>query len=189
MQSRTLQAVASPKLRDELVEGLVLAMEIGLGAGLGLEISLRVQGGKILTTPARAWPPVLQGDDLVLGTLEGNWSTDPDRLPPHFDWHLQVYKHSDSRSVVFSQPPHGLVLSDIGAGARSVVPEDLWDITGGIVSVAPDELPSAIPNHGALRIAGYGVLTHGTSVGQALGRAQAIDKVCQLVFLKHLLEG
>jgi ribulose-5-phosphate 4-epimerase/fuculose-1-phosphate aldolase len=188
VQSRALEALAPEKVRNELVEGLRLAMELELGAGVVLEASIRLRGTKVLTAPARAWPPSLKGKELVVSSVDTQWSTDRESLPPHFDWHVQVYRHTDARAVLFCQPPHALLLSSFDHGDAAALPKSLLQGLGGMLTIDPDQIASAANSNGVLHLAATGMLVHGRDLNHTLERAEAAAHVCKILVLRRLIE-
>ncbi|RJP50551.1 MAG: class II aldolase/adducin family protein [Anaerolineaceae bacterium] len=157
-------------------------------------ISVRVDEGRILITPAGMCKGRMDADDLLLVDLDGNvLKSANDRRPSsETPMHLEVYKlRPDVRAVIHAHPIFATALTVAGLDfPDDVLPEVA--LTLGRVPVSAYATPSSredadvirplIENHNAILLRQHGSLTVGRNLDEALIHLERIEHVAEVFY-------
>lgn len=161
-------------------------------------MSVRMEGDRILATPSGINKGFMSEDDLVVtdleGTPEGEGKPSSEML-----MHLAIYKERpDLMAIVHAHPA---VATGYAVAGRQLPPAVLAEIvtTLGCIPIAPYGTPSTdqlaeavigpIKNYDALLLANHGALTAGDSLEQAEERMYQLEHFAEVALVAELLGG
>lgn len=176
-----------------------LLYQRGLISATDGNLSLRLEPGRILMTPAGLPKGRLKPDEMVVLDLSGQLRSAGQGLAPSSEapMHLEAYRQrSDIGAVIHAHPPYALALTVAGYSIpNDVLPELI--VTLGQVPTLPFALPSsdqgakairtAIRNHDAVILQNHGSLTVGERPEDALVALERLEAVAQVVYLATAL--
>jgi L-fuculose-phosphate aldolase len=155
-------------------------------------ISVRVDGGRVLITPAGMCKGRMDADDLLIVDLDGNVlaSANGHRPSSETPMHLEVYKQRpDVRAVIHAHPIFATALTVAGLDfPDDILPEVA--LTLGHVPVSAYATPSSredaevihllIRGHDAILLRQHGSLTVGKNLDEALIHLERIEHVAEV---------
>jgi L-fuculose-phosphate aldolase len=165
--------------------------------GISGEISARLDGQRILATPAGLAKGFLQPDQILLLDLEGNRIGSASESNRTFQptaevlMHLDCYRQRpDIQGVVHAHPPTAVGLTIAGMSMRTcVVPEAI--IVLGLVPTAAysspaseetrDAIRALVSQHDAILLAYHGSLTVGPDVWQAYLKLETLEHTAMIL--------
>jgi len=161
-------------------------------------MSIRMEGDRILATPSGINKGFMSEDDLVVTDLEG----EPEGVgqpSSEMRMHLAIYKERpDLMAIVHAHPT---VATGYAVAGRQLPPAVLAEIvtTLGCIPIAPYGTPSTdqladavigpIKNYDALLLANHGALTAGDSLPQAEERMYQLEHFAEVSLVAELLGG
>jgi L-fuculose-phosphate aldolase len=161
-------------------------------------MSVRMEGGRVLATPSGINKGFMSEDDLVVTDLEGN-PEGGGKPSSEMRMHLAIYRERpDLMAIVHAHPT---VATGFAVAGRQLPPAVLAEIvvTLGCIPIAPygtpstDELADAvvgpIKNYDALLLANHGALTAGESLDQAEERMYQLEHFAEISLVAELLGG
>jgi L-fuculose-phosphate aldolase len=187
-------------IRKEIVElGKTMSMQ-GLVAGTWGNISARVpETPYIAITPSGMDYRETTPDQIVI--VNGEGATVDGSLKPSSEMklHLAVYRHRpDIQAIVHTHSIFASACAVAGKGIPPIV-EDLVQIVGGGVEVAPYALPGtqavadnavlALGKRFAVLLESHGVVGAGNSLAQAFTICQLVEKSAQIYLYAQMLGG
>jgi len=161
-------------------------------------MSVRLEGDRIVATPSGINKGLMQPADMVVTDLEGN-PEGGGKPSSEMRMHLTIYKvRADLKAIVHAHPT---VATGYAVAGRQLPPAVLAEIvtTLGCIPIAPygtpstDELAEAvvgpIRNYDALLLANHGALTAGDSLDQAEERMYQLEHFAEVSLVAELLGG
>lgn len=188
------------ELRKEVVQTGRRMIEDGLVAGTWGNISARdTKTGYVAITPSGMDYLQLEAKDIVVADLNGN-IVDGGRKPSsEIPLHLAIYRsRPDIAALVHT---HSVYASACAVAGKAIPPmvEDLVQIVGGSVDIAPYALPgtdevavNATKSLGAkfaVLLENHGAVGVGQSLQAAFTVCQLIEKSAQIYLLTQLIGG
>ena len=186
-------------LRHEIVRVGRLLYERGLIVAGDGNISARLDGGLVLTTPSGSCKGMLDPADMVVVDLDGRPRGEGRRPSSELQMHLAVYRsRPDVQAVVHAHPP--IAVACTLAGVRMdecVLPEVI--LTLGAVPTAPfaltgtiemfDAIAPFLPHHNAILLTHHGALTVGDTPLRAFMRMEQVEHTARILLAAHQLGG
>ena len=161
-------------------------------------MSIRLEGDRIVATPSGINKGFMQPTDMVVTDLEGNPESGGNPSSEML-MHLAIYKvRSDLGAIVHAHPT---VATGYAVAGKQLPPAVLAEIvtTLGCIPMAPygtpstDELADAvlgpIRNFDALLLANHGALTAGDDLEQAEERMYQLEHFAEVSLVAELLGG
>jgi L-fuculose-phosphate aldolase len=158
-------------------------------------ITIRLDGERILATPAGASMGMMPPDDLIVADRQGEKLSGRREPTPEIALHLAVYQlRPDVRAVVHAHPPVAagyaaagkpLNLPPEAAAGLGPVPASGSGPPGTAALVEP--LLPLIPNHDSLLVADHGAVCYGGDVYQAYFRMETMEHVARIQLVAELL--
>ncbi|TFH36195.1 MAG: class II aldolase/adducin family protein, partial [Anaerolineales bacterium] len=185
---QTLNTLAPVQTRNNLIEAYRMAHQLGLCAGTMGELSLRIDGSKLLITPSKAWPESLEIAELILAGIEYEW-IDAHAEPPAFlDWHRAIYASTDAQAILFSQPAAAIVLGRLRRAVDLHQPTILSTHSGGISWAEPETgaIVAALKDHAVVLIREHGMITRAGNINEAVSRSHSAERLCMIVLQEAL---
>ena len=153
-------------------------------------VSLRLEGDRVLITPSGVSKGRMEPDMLVVCGLDGR-VLEGDRYPSsEMAMHLLVYRERpDVGAVVHAHPP---VSTAFAICRRPLSQKYLTETISGLgeVPVAPYALPSTrevpdsirpyVAHHNAVLLANHGVLTWGKDLWTAFDRMETVEQTAKI---------
>ena len=167
----------------------------GLVAANDGNISVRIGGNEILTTPTGVSKGFMTPDMIIRMTMDGRILSPEKQYRPSSEvkMHIRVYRErGDVNAVVHAHPPFCTSFAVAGIPLdKCVLPEAI--ITLGAVPIAPygtpstEEIPDSIKEHiqycDALLLANHGALTVGPDIMTAYHRMETLEHSAHIVHL------
>lgn len=185
--------------RDDIIRVGVLLFEKGLVASNDGNISVRLDGERILATPTGMSKGMMHADDLIVLDRRGRKISGQRERTTEIDMHLAIYDlRPDIRAVVHAHPPVATGFATAGKPLNlALLPEVI--ISFGCVPIAEYGLPGTpeltapmrplIPKHNALLMANHGVVAYGEDVMQAYFRMETVEHSARIQFVAEMLGG
>lgn len=161
-------------------------------------MSIRLEGDRIVATPSGINKGLMQPSDMVVTDLEGNPESGGNPSS-EMRMHLAIYKvRSDLGAIVHAHPT---VATGYAVAGKQLPPAVLAEIvtTLGCIPIAPygtpstDELAEAvvgpIRNYDALLLANHGALTAGDNLETAEERMYQLEHFAEVSLVAELLGG
>lgn len=185
------------RVREEIVAVGRRLYARGLVGGSEGNVSVRLDEGRLVTTPAGACKGFLAPDDLVVIDLAGRPLGGSGRPSSEIAMHLKIYAlRGDVRAVVHAHPPTATGFAIAGRPLdECVVPEVIatlgWVpiVPYGTPSTAelPDRIAPYVATHDALLLANHGAVTYAPTLGRAIDAMESIEQAARSLLVAHLL--
>ena len=185
--------------RDDIVRIGRLIYEKGWVAANDGNITVRLDGERILSTPTGVSKGMMDPDDLILVDTAGNKISGPKDPTSEMLMHLTVYRmRPDIRSVVHAHPPVATGYATAGKPLnQALLPEVVIGL--GAVPLAAYGQPGTpaltepmlplIPKYDALLMANHGAVSYGEDVYQAFFRMETMEHFARIALVAELLGG
>ena len=192
--SKTLQ-----ELRQDIIDVGKLVFQKGWVAANDGNISIRLDGERILCTPTGVCKGRMQLSDLIVCDYDGNKIEGTRERTSEIAMHLTIYRmRPDIQSVVHAHPP---VATGFAAAGRALNLALLPEVVIGLGSVplADYGLPGTpaltdgmlpyIPKYDAMLMANHGSVAYGPDVYQAFHRMETVEHFARITLVAELLGG
>jgi L-fuculose-phosphate aldolase len=185
--------------RREIVEIGRIVWQKGWVAANDGNISVRLDGGRILCTPTGVCKGMMQVDDLIVCDMKGNKLAGRGERTTEIALHLAIYElRPDVHAVLHAHPPNATGFAAAGRPLnRAVLPEVIIGL--GSVPLAPYGLPGTaemteqmlplIPNHDAMLMSNHGAVCCGGDLREAFFRMETMEHVAHVTLVAELLGG
>jgi L-fuculose-phosphate aldolase len=171
--------------------------------GASGNISVRLEGDRILTTPSGLAKGFMTPQQLIVVNLEGERidadSSDGLRPTSELLMHLECYRQrTDIGGVVHAHPQTAVALTIAGYDfQRCVIPEAV--VILGMMPTTPYATPASAENrdairdligeHDALLLAHHGSLTVGTTVWDAYMKLETLEHSAKILYMAEQMGG
>lgn len=184
-------------LADAVVTVCRRLYERGLIAGQDGNVSVRLDDGRVLVTPAGLSKIDVTPDDLVVVTAAGEHVAGARRASSELGMHLRIYAmRADVGAVVHAHPPTATGFAVAGESFMAdVLPEIIFQLgrvplvpyaTPGTPSVA-EGLAPYIPRHDAYLLANHGATTVGGTLLVAHQRMESLEHAARILLAARQL--
>src|SRR3954451_16860551 len=191
--------MSEPRLRDEIIEVGRRLYARGYTASNDGNISVRLDGGRLLMTPKSVCKGFMTPDMMCITDLEGR-KLQGDRDPSSEAlMHLEVYRQRpDVRAVVHAHPPIATGFAVAGIPLDRPVLAEVLTTLGSIPIAAyatpsTKELPEAVRQyikaHDGMLLANHGALTVGADLFSAYYKMETIEHFAKISLVARLLGG
>lgn len=185
--------------RERILETGISLLDKGLVTGTWGNISVRISENLFAVTPSGRNYRTLLLEDIVIVNQGGEIIEG--RLKPSSEMplHLAIYAaRPDVGGIVHT---HSVFASACAVSRQPIPPiiEDLAQLAGGEISVAPYALPGtealavnavqALENKFAVLLANHGVVACGITLSEAMTAAELVEKAAQIFSWANLLGG
>src|SRR5204863_7011991 len=161
-------------------------------------VSVRLDDGRVVTTPTQTCKGRMDEEMLAVTDLEGKALNDR-RASSELAMHLLIYRErEDVRAVCHAHPPHGSAFVVAGLAIDQPILSEVI-LTLGCVPLAEygtpstDELSDAmrplIKHHNALLMANHGAVAYGSDLWQAFDRLETLEHTAKIAILSRILGG
>lgn len=183
--------------REQLVHFGKLIHDHGFVSATDGNLSLRLDGGRILATPTGMSKGMMSAKDMVVVDLQGNKLEGKRDVSSEIAMHLTIYRmRPDVDAVVHAHPctatgfaSAGLALDDpicseviISLGA---VPLAEYATTG--TPALSESLMPYIPDYDAILLANHGAVSYGADLMTAYLKMEAVEHFAKIMLVTHQL--
>jgi L-fuculose-phosphate aldolase len=190
-------------LRHELIEICRLMYQKNLIVSIDGNVSVRLGGERLLTTPSGVCKGLIEAQDLVITDMAGQVGSEESapgnsyRPSSELRMHLEIYRQRpDVRAIVHAHPPITTALTVAGVSlAACILPETLVNL-GTIVTTAyatptsadvPLVIRDLIRDHDALVLDRHGAVTVGVSLMDAYAKMEKVENAAQVIWIARSL--
>jgi L-fuculose-phosphate aldolase len=183
----------------DIVEVGRLMWKKGWVAAQDGNISVRLDGDRILCTPTGVCKGLMKPEDLIVCDAAGSKLEGASGCTTEIAMHVAIYRlRPDVHAVLHAHPPVATGFAVAGRPLnRAVLPEAIIHL--GTVPVAGYGLPGTaaliepmlplIPGHDALLMANHGAVAYGQDVYQAFFHMETVEHLARVTLVAELLGG
>ena len=185
--------------REEIVRVGRMMYDRGWIASTDGNISVRLDGERILATPTGVCKGSMTPDDPIICDLEGARLSGTRHCTSEMPMHVAVYKERpDIRAVVHAHPPTATGFAVAGKALNlGVLPELI--VSFGSVPLADYGLPGTpalvegmlpfIGNYNAILLANHGAVAYAEDLTNAFGRMETVEHLARIMVVAETLGG
>ncbi len=185
--------------RQAIVEIGRLVYQKGWVAANDGNITVRLDGERILSTPTGVSKGMMDPDDLIIVDYEGNKILGRLEGTSEILMHLLIYKmRPDVHAVVHAHPPVSTGFAAAGLSLnKAILPEVVIGL--GCVPLAEYGLPGTreltermlplVPKHDAILLANHGAVAYGADLQQAFFRIETVEHSARINLVAEMLGG
>jgi L-fuculose-phosphate aldolase len=166
-------------------------------AAMDGNLSVRLNGNRILVTPTSLSKGSMRPADLVVVDLEGERISGHRNVTSEIGMHLLIYRmRPDVEAIVHAHPPTatgfaaaGIPLTEplvcevvMGLGC---IPLARYGTPG--TSELAQTLEPYVPNYDAILMSNHGVVTYGDTLEHAYMKMETVEHFAQIALVTHLL--
>jgi len=169
----------------------------GLIAGSDGNISVRLDGDRVLITPSGLAKGHLTDEDIVTVDMDGRKLEGWQEASSELSMHLFIYRQRpDVRACVHAHPPFATAFAVAGAELPSNILPEVVVFVGEIPLTAyappgtpavPEALAPFIEADNAFLLRNHGLLTLGRTLEQACNRHETVEHLAQIIHLASQL--
>ncbi len=188
---------AEAERRAEIVEVCARLYARGLIAGPDGNVSVRLDGDRILITPAGQSKGEVRGQDLVVVDAEGRHVSGNYPASSEVRMHMRIYRRRpDVHAVVHAHPPTATAFAVAGEDFLApVLPEVILQMGGVplVPYVTPggealaDRFEPFLPHYDAFLMANHGATTVGPSLTIAYQRMESLEHAARILLAARQL--
>jgi len=187
------------QLREDIVGAGRMMYERGWIAANDGNLTARLDGERILATPAGVCKGRMRPEDLIVCDDAGNKISGPGERTTEMAMHVAVYDtRPDVQAVVHAHPPISTGFAVAGRALNlGLMPELI--VSMGSVPLAEYGLPGTpalvdgmlpyVPKFNAILLANHGAVCYGESVGQAYARMETLEHLARIALVAEMLGG
>jgi len=188
---------AATEQRRALVRHGKSLYRLGFMPGTSGNLSIRIDGDRILSTPTGCSKALLKPADMVLVDLDGNHLSGARAVTSEIGMHLAIYRmREDVNAVVHAHPPIATGFACAGRALdQPLCAESV--MTLGPVPLAPyattgtDQLAASlrplIPQHNAILLANHGAVTYGVTLLDAFQKMETLEHFAHISLIAEQL--
>jgi L-fuculose-phosphate aldolase len=160
-------------------------------------ISVRLDGSRVLTTPTCLSKGMLTADDLVITDMQGRPLSGSRPPSTELAMHLLIYRlRPDVYAICHAHPPIATGFAAAGVPLdKAILSEAVFSL--GCVPLAPygtpgtselcDSIEPLLRNYDAILLANHGVVTYGPDLLTAFFRMETVEHFAQVSLVTQLL--
>jgi len=185
------------KHREEIVRYGRMLHQRGFVAAMDGNLSVRLQGDRILVTPTCVSKGDMRPADMVIVDLDGNRVSGRRHVTSEIGMHLLIYRtREDVQAICHAHPPTATGFAAAGiALTEPLVCEVVMGLgciplarygTPGTSELA-QTLEPYVPNYDAILMSNHGVVTYGDTLEHAYMKMETVEHFAQIALVTHLL--
>jgi L-fuculose-phosphate aldolase len=187
------------QLREDIVGAGRMMYERGWIAANDGNLTVRLDGERILATPAGVCKGRMRPEDLIVCDGAGNKISGSGERTTEMAMHVAIYNaRPDVHAVVHAHPPISTGFAVAGRALNlGLMPELI--ISMGSVPLAEYGLPGTpalvdgmlpyVPKFNAILLANHGAVCYGESVAQAYARMETLEHLARIALVAEMLGG
>jgi L-fuculose-phosphate aldolase len=185
------------KHREEIVRYGRTLHERGLVAAMDGNLSVRLEGNRILVTPTCVSKGNMRAADMVVVDMEGQRVSGRRHVTSEIGMHLLIYRmRPDIQAIVHAHPPTATGFAAAGiALTQPLVCEVVMGL--GCIPLARYGTPGTselartlepfVPHYDAILMSNHGVVTYGDTLAHAYMKMETVEHFAQIALVTHLL--
>jgi L-fuculose-phosphate aldolase len=185
------------KHREEIVRYGRTLHERGLVAAMDGNLSVRLEGERILVTPTCVSKGNMRAADMVVVDMEGQRVAGRRHVTSEIGMHLLIYRmRPDIQAIVHAHPPTATGFAAAGiALTQPLVCEVVMGL--GCIPLARYGTPGTselartlepfVPHYDAILMSNHGVVTYGDTLAHAYMKMETVEHFAQIALVTHLL--
>jgi L-fuculose-phosphate aldolase len=181
-----------PKVRAELVAVSRRLHENGWVANHDGNVSVRLNGGRLLITPTAVSKRDVDDAMLIVVDMDGRVLEGRRKPFSELELHLAIYRaRPEAEAVIHAHPPHATAFGLVGAELSPVVMPEIVVSLGAKIPTLPRVMPKekagveavekAAREVDAMLLAGNGAFTLGADLSQALLRMELVEHYAKIL--------
>ena len=185
------------KHREEIVHYGRMLHEKGFVAAMDGNLSVRLEGDRVLVTPTGVSKGGMRATDMVIVDLDGQQVAGRRNVTSELGMHLLIYRtRPDIQAIVHAHPPTatgfaaaGIPLTEplvcevvMGLGC---IPLARYGTPG--TSELAQTLEPYVPGYDAILMSNHGVVTYGDTLEHAYMKMETVEHFAQIALVTHLL--
>jgi L-fuculose-phosphate aldolase len=166
-------------------------------SGCDGNLSVRLEGGHVLTTPTGISKGFLRPEHMVIVDLDGRKLDGVLQPSSEIQMHLTIYKQRpDIEAVVHAHPCIATGLGCAGMNISEPICSELV-LTLGTIPLAPYAMPGSpalsdallpfVANHEAILMQNHGVVSYGSTLAQAYLNMETVEHTARIMLVTNLL--
>jgi ribulose-5-phosphate 4-epimerase/fuculose-1-phosphate aldolase len=177
--NKTLEILASKKVRKEFVDQVTFGVQRNLLLNAVSEVSIRLQRDFLLTYKPGSLLSDIQEEDLVYYSFKTGQIQKSLDLPGHLDWHQSIYQNEEANAVVISHPVYLFKhFSKISQGNEKRIFRT-FDFQPGIQTCSLGvEIKSLFAQHPYILVEGCGLVAWGARLDEVLANIEYLNWLC-----------
>lgn len=183
--------------REEIVRTGEALYDRGFVVAMDGNISVRLDGQRILVTPTCMCKGKMTSDDLVVVGYDGQKLHGRRSVSSEIGMHLLIYSmRPDVQAVVHAHPPTATGFAAAGLALDQALVSEVVLTLGKIplakygtpgTSELTDALRPLIPDHCAILMANHGVVAYGSSLEQAFMSMETVEHFAKIALVAKTL--
>ena len=184
------------KHREAIVRYGKCLYERGFIAATDGNMSVRLDGDRMLITPTCVCKGVLTPDDLVVTDLDGHRLEGERNVSSEIAMHVLIYRmRPDVWGIVHAHPPTATGFAVAGIALDQPLISEVV-LTIGSVPLAsyacpgtnelPESLRPYVANHNAILMANHGVVTYGDDLDQAFMNMETVEHFAKIALVARM---
>lgn len=185
------------EVRQEIVRVGKLLHDKGFIAATDGNVSVRLDGNRVLATPTCMCKGMMTVEDLVTVDMTGRKLEGFRDVSSEIGMHLMIYRECpDTCAIVHAHPPTATGFAAAGIALDQALVSEIV-IALGEVPLAEyatpgtqelvDSLEPLVHDHNAILMANHGVVTHGEDLLTAYMRMETVEHFAKIALTTHML--
>ncbi|MBV9573370.1 MAG: class II aldolase/adducin family protein [Acidobacteriales bacterium] len=186
----------SQRRREILSFGKMLSSR-GFVPAMDGNLSVRLDGNRILATPTAVCKGMLRSSDLVIVDLQGRHLSGRRQVSSEIGMHLLIYKlRPDVHGIVHAHPRTATGFAAAGIPLNKPL---VCEVVIGLGSIPlakyatpgtpelAEALEPLVRNHDAILMSNHGVVTYGSTLHQAYMKMETVEHFAEIAPVTHIL--
>jgi L-fuculose-phosphate aldolase len=185
------------ELRRQLARFSKWMYRLGFAPGTSGNLSVRLDGERILATPTGCSKYLLRASDMVIVDLNGKLLSGTRNVTSEIGMHMAVYQsRHDVQAVVHAHPPIATAFASCGMALDMPLCAELVMTLGAIplaayATTGTDEVGASLSpylrDHDAILMANHGLVTYGKDLLDAFMKLETTEHFAQVCLAAHEL--
>jgi len=169
----------------------------GFVAATDGNLSARLDGGRILTTPTNVSKGMCSPEDMILVDMEGNKISGERNASTELAMHLLIYRlRPDINGIVHAHPPTATGFAAAGLSLNKALISEVV-LSLGSVPLAKygtpgtpelsDALRDLVPHYDAILMANHGVVTYAPDLERAYFKMETVEHFAKISLVTEIL--
>ncbi|MGC1224674.1 MAG: class II aldolase/adducin family protein [Candidatus Sulfotelmatobacter sp.] len=188
---------AERKHREEIVRYGRMLHERGFVAAMDGNLSVRLDGKRILVTPTCVSKGAMRARDMVIVDLQGRRVAGRRNVTSEIGMHLLIYRaRPDIQAIVHAHPP---TATGFAAAGMALTEPLVCEVVMGLgciplarygtpgTSELAKTLEPYVPHYDAILMSNHGVVAYGDTIEHAYMKMETVEHFAQIALVTHLL--
>jgi L-fuculose-phosphate aldolase len=177
-------------LRSQMAACSHTLYRLGYTPGTAGNLSVRLDGERILATPTGCSKNRLKPEDMVIVNYAGELLAGTRNVTSEIDMHLTVYRmRDDVEAVVHAHPPLTTAFASCGVALDQPLCSEILISLGSVplagyattgTRAVSESLLPFLMDHDAIMLANHGAVTYGTCLEDAVGKMETVEHFAQV---------